>query len=149
MTDRDSDTKPADKAAPKERRKQAEEILSEHLTRHPAKDTDLNALCAEHPKFTDELRSLFRQLEAEGSFRTLTTAAAGSPLPQQIGPYRILEKIGEGGMGAVYVAEQREPVRRRVALKVIGARFSGATRTNDASASAPAGPNLLPPAASR
>lgn len=37
----------------------------------------------------------------------------------QIGPYRLLEQIGEGGMGVVYMAEQTEPVRRRVALKVI------------------------------
>ena len=36
-----------------------------------------------------------------------------------IGRYKLLEKIGEGGFGAVYVAEQREPVKRRVALKVI------------------------------
>jgi serine/threonine protein kinase len=37
----------------------------------------------------------------------------------QIGPYRVLEKIGEGGCGVVYLAEQDRPVRRQVALKVI------------------------------
>ncbi len=36
-----------------------------------------------------------------------------------IGPYKLLQKIGEGGMGAVFMAEQTQPVRRRVALKVI------------------------------
>ncbi len=36
-----------------------------------------------------------------------------------IGQYKILEKVGEGGFGVVYVAEQREPVKRRVALKII------------------------------
>jgi serine/threonine protein kinase len=39
--------------------------------------------------------------------------------PQTIGPYHIIEPIGEGGMGIVYKAEQREPVRRIVALKLI------------------------------
>src|SRR5881409_3264898 len=36
-----------------------------------------------------------------------------------IGRYKLLQKIGEGGCGVVYMAEQEEPVRRRVALKVI------------------------------
>ena len=38
---------------------------------------------------------------------------------QWIGPYHLLEKIGEGGMGTVWMAEQNEPVRRRVAIKLI------------------------------
>ena len=37
----------------------------------------------------------------------------------RIGRYKLLEKIGEGGMGVVYMAQQEEPVRRRVALKII------------------------------
>src|SRR5262245_29446788 len=36
-----------------------------------------------------------------------------------IGPYKLLKLIGEGGMGAVYLAEQERPVRRQVALKII------------------------------
>ncbi len=39
--------------------------------------------------------------------------------PDQIGSYKILEPVGEGGMGVVYKAEQREPIRRIVALKLI------------------------------
>ncbi len=54
--------------------------------------------------------------------RGLGPQAAGCEAPGTlIGPYKLLELIGEGGMGAVWMAEQRAPVRRRVALKVIKA----------------------------
>lgn len=46
-------------------------------------------------------------------------AASGVPMPERIGPYRILELLGEGGMGVVYRAEQTDPIHREVALKVI------------------------------
>ncbi len=46
-----------------------------------------------------------------------------APIAEQpgsvIGPYKLLQQIGEGGMGVVYMAEQAEPVKRRVALKII------------------------------
>src|SRR5882724_3180962 len=48
-----------------------------------------------------------------------TTAPLSEQPGTHIGPYKLLEQIGEGGMGVVYVAEQTEPVRRRVALKII------------------------------
>src|SRR5882672_7867088 len=44
---------------------------------------------------------------------------ADEAVGQTLGRYKLLEKVGEGGCGVVYVAEQTQPVRRRVALKVI------------------------------
>lgn len=44
---------------------------------------------------------------------------SSSPAPQSIGPYKLLQRIGAGGMGEVWVADQAEPVKRRVAIKLI------------------------------
>lgn len=59
--------------------------------------------------------------EFEGpSESRITYAAQGSPR-DWIGPYKILKKIAQGGMGAVYLAEQDKPIKRQVAVKVIRA----------------------------
>ena len=50
---------------------------------------------------------------------TITGRAPAADVPGVIGPYHLLQLLGEGGMGLVYLAEQREPIVRRVALKLI------------------------------
>ncbi|HRK32057.1 MAG TPA: serine/threonine-protein kinase [Tepidisphaeraceae bacterium] len=53
------------------------------------------------------------------NFANVVAAVRAMQHPTQIGPYHIIGVIGEGGMGTVYKAEQREPIRRTVAVKVI------------------------------
>src|SRR3989449_677184 len=55
----------------------------------------------------------------EGAHLMVTADAPEEVTGTRIGRYKLLQKIGEGGCGVVYMAEQEEPVRRRVALKVI------------------------------
>jgi len=50
------------------------------------------------------------------------TAESGT----RIGPYKLLQQIGEGGIGTVWMAQQDEPIRRRVALKIIKAGLDSA-----------------------
>lgn len=50
---------------------------------------------------------------------TVSGGGWSGPTPERIGAYRILAEIGQGGFGVVYEAEQTEPVRRRVAIKVV------------------------------
>ena len=57
-------------------------------------------------------------LAASDGSTTVVTALSEKP-GDRIGRYKLLQQIGEGGCGVVYMAEQEEPVRRRVALKVI------------------------------
>jgi WD40 repeat protein/serine/threonine protein kinase len=70
-------------------------------------------LLAAHPRLGG-----FLQPEARAVESTAAMPLAEAP-GTQIGPYKLLEQIGEGGFGVVFMALQERPVRRRVALKVI------------------------------
>ncbi len=59
--------------------------------------------------------------DGETAFITSTLDSSEAGSGSIIGPYHLLERIGEGGMGEVWLAEQKKPVRRRVALKLIKA----------------------------
>jgi formylglycine-generating enzyme required for sulfatase activity/tRNA A-37 threonylcarbamoyl transferase component Bud32 len=92
----------------------------------------LREACGDDDALRAEVESLLAAQAEQGGFLaepTCATAlglhdapAASAPheqAGQQIGRYKLLEQIGEGGFGTVWMAEQREPVKRRVALKVI------------------------------
>ena len=64
------------------------------------------------------------------SDRTLTTGGPGVAAAGQIGPYRLLQLLGEGGMGEVWLAEQKNPIHRTVALKLIKARHGHESRSS-------------------
>src|SRR5262245_11272397 len=80
--------------------------------------------CAEIPELRARLEEMLRAHHQAGGFLGSNPEAtcrmpAGEAPGMLIGPYKILERIGEGGFGVVYMAEQERPVRRRVALKII------------------------------
>ena len=60
-----------------------------------------------------------RTLPEDADSPTASVAVISSHVGQSYGPYRTLRVLGEGGMGIVYLAEQQEPIQRRVAVKVI------------------------------
>src|SRR5687767_8305706 len=89
--------------------------------------------CDGDPGLRQKVDALLGAYQEAGSFlESPADAAAGAtawgpalPPPEGpgsvVGPYKLLEQIGEGGMGVVFLAEQTRPVRRRVALKVVKA----------------------------
>ena len=94
------------------------------------RDAKLSELCGDDQKLRSEVVSLLDAHDSAQGFLdepTIGTDAlpptAAAPISEGPGEvidrYKLLEKIGEGGFGAVYMAQQNEPVKRRVALKII------------------------------
>ena len=69
--------------------------------------------------WADDNPGSFLQSPYEAGAATEPQPLNENPLGSMIGPYKLREQIGEGGVGVVYVAEQTEPIRRKVALKII------------------------------
>jgi hypothetical protein len=104
----------------------------------------LEGACGNDHALRARIEALLAAHEASGGVLDAPPAAlppttAYRPLTEGpgtvIGPYKLLQQIGEGGMGVVYMAEQQEPVRRKVALKIIkpawtASRSSLASRLN-------------------
>src|SRR5262245_24411673 len=95
----------------------ADLITSEQALR---RNRDGKKLAASGPRSVDlDAQTLATSLP--GATRTEPIRSTGTDGTLIAGRYRIVERLGEGGMGSVYLAEQIHPVRRQVALKVIRA----------------------------
>jgi serine/threonine-protein kinase len=95
-----------------------------------ARQAYLDQICGEDRGLRERLEALLRVHDQERRFllspptdASLTETGDAPPLTEGpgtlVGPFKLLEPIGEGGMGVVYMAEQSRPVRRKVALKII------------------------------
>jgi serine/threonine protein kinase len=87
----------------------------------------LDRACAGHPALRAQVEQLKKAHQESGHFMELPAPVLVAIVDDSsaerpgtvVGPYKLMEQIGEGGMGLVFVAEQQYPVRRKVALKVI------------------------------
>jgi eukaryotic-like serine/threonine-protein kinase len=115
-----------------DRAKLVKEIFADALEKANAAERAayLAQACGNDAQLRQHVEALLQAHEKAGGFLEGPAAAppgktvvVSTPLTEKpgdrIGRYKLREKIGEGGCGVVYVAEQVEPVRRRVALKVI------------------------------
>jgi serine/threonine protein kinase len=93
-----------------------------------ARASYLDEACGANAELRDAVESLLLAHEKAGEFLDPAAFSAGVgpdqlPLTEApgtvIGRYKLLERIGEGGMAVVYMAEQEQPIRRKVALKII------------------------------
>jgi eukaryotic-like serine/threonine-protein kinase len=105
-----------------------EEALFTDALALPAADRAafLDAECAGEPALRERVVELLAAHDEEVSTQRVTGVEPFGLLTEErpgdrFGPYKLLMKIGEGGCGVVFMAEQEKPVRRRVALKVIKA----------------------------
>jgi serine/threonine protein kinase len=91
-----------------------------------AREAYLDQACTGNQPLREEVESLLSAHAKAGDFLNQTYPLLASDFliertGTMIGRYKLLEKIGEGGFGVVYMAEQVEPVQRKVALKIIKA----------------------------
>lgn len=84
-------------------------LLREHEREDNPVDTPIVAKRDLRPSANDETES----------YTAMNQSFSGQALGTMIGPYKLMEQIGEGGFGLVYVADQQSSIRRRVALKII------------------------------
>jgi WD40 repeat protein/serine/threonine protein kinase len=108
---------------------QARSIFLAALGRAPEQwPTLLDEACGDNAELRARVGQLLRAHQAMGSIHAggadRPAATADEPAVSErpgaaVGPYRLLEQIGEGGFGVVFLAEQQRPVRRKVALKVL------------------------------
>jgi hypothetical protein len=75
---------------------------------------------ARHPAaLAERVRKVLAAVAVMEQTRSVDGGSAGEGPGVTIGRYKLLERIGEGGFGVVYMAEQQQPVRRKVALKIL------------------------------
>lgn len=104
-----------------------EERIFEKATALPVdkRQDFLDKECANDDFLRNRINVLLAAHESENGILDLAVTAAvncenlGIAEGQDIGPYRLLQQIGEGGFGVVFMAEQRKPVQRKVAVKII------------------------------